>query len=155
MGFRTGFYHNDDKGDGNPFLDEELTVIEPVIIFDYNVTDDLGWWGKFSYDYVSSASIDRLNKFPQQSGATGDFYFGLDSGLRYKVSDSLRVGGFLSGSTEYDYTSFGIGGDIAKDSADKNDTVKLSINGFHDQVDIIRFDGNESEGNDTSPGSTV
>ena len=65
VGFSMGFYNNDDNRDGNPFLDEELTVIEPVMIFDYNVTDNLGWWCKFSYEYVSSASIDRLNKFPQ------------------------------------------------------------------------------------------
>ena len=28
-----------DSGDGNPFLDEELTVVEPVVLFNYNLTD--------------------------------------------------------------------------------------------------------------------
>ena len=47
IGFRTSVYHNDDDGDdGNPFLDEKLTVIEPVIIFDYNVSDKTAFWGK-------------------------------------------------------------------------------------------------------------
>ena len=149
MGFRVGAYHNDDSSDGNPFLDEELTVIEPIAIFDYNVSDRLGTWAQLSYDYVSSASIDRLSKFPQQSGASGDFYFGLDGGLRYKLSELSRVGGFVSTSFEYDYRSFGLGGSYSKDSADKNQTLKLSLNGFFDQIDIIRFNGDESEGNDT------
>ena len=149
MGFRVGAYHNSDSGDGNPFLDEELTVIEPIAIFDYNVSDDLGVWTQLSADYVSSASIDRLSKFPQQSGASGDYYFGLDGGVRYKLSEWSRVSGFLSGSVEYDYRSFGLGGSYSKDSQDKNQTVKLSLNGFFDQIDIIRFDGNESEGSGT------
>ena len=80
VGFRIGVYHNDDDVEGNPFLDEELTVIEPILIFDYNVTDDTAFWGKLSYDYVSSASIDRLSRFRRQSGASGDYYFGLDVG---------------------------------------------------------------------------
>ncbi len=148
VGFRTGVYHNDDQDDGNPFLDEQLTVIEPVIIYDYNVTDDLAWWGKLSYDYVSSASIKRLNKFPRQSGASGDYYIGLDTGARYKLSDDTQVGGFVGASTEFDYDSFGGGLDISHDSKDRNTTVKLGINGFIDTIDIIRFNGDDSEGKD-------
>ena len=148
VGFRLGAYHNDDDGDGNPFLDEKLTVIEPVVIFDYNLTDKTAIWGKFSYDYVSSASIERLSKFPLQSGASGDYYYGLDIGLRRDVSDTLRTGGFVSASTEYDYNSIGIGGNIAKDSPDKNATVKVSVNGFWDRIEIIRFNGQDNEGDD-------
>jgi len=39
---RLSFYNNGDSGDGNPFLDESLTVVEPVFIFDHQVTDDFG-----------------------------------------------------------------------------------------------------------------
>ena len=49
---------------------------------------------------------------------------------------------------EYDYDSFGFGGDIAKDSADRNRTIKLSVNGFLDQVEIIRHNGLDTEGSD-------
>jgi hypothetical protein len=57
--FQLGFFDMPDDGDGNPFLDEELTVIEPVIVFDYNATDRLSWGGTLSFDYVSSASAPR------------------------------------------------------------------------------------------------
>ncbi len=148
-GFRLGFYDNGDSGDGNPFLDEALTVIEPVLVFDYNVSDTSAWWGKFSYDHVSSASIDRLSKFPDQSGATGDFYFGLDVGWRHAPSQHKQVGVFGHVSKEYDYTSLGFGGDVARDLPDRGARVKWSGNAFVDQIDIIRFNGKQDEGTDT------
>ena len=55
-------------------------------------------------------------------------------GLRYKLSDRLRIGGFLSVSTEFDYDSYGFGGDIAKDSEDKNTHLKISFNAFFDVI---------------------
>jgi hypothetical protein len=145
--FRLGFYHNDDDGDGNPFLDERLTVVEPILLVDYNITDRLGIWAKLSYDYISSASIERLSNFSNQSGASGDNYFGGNVGVRYELDEDLRIGGFIGGSGEYDYTSFGFGGDVAKDLADKNTTLKLSVNAYFDWIDVIRFNG-KSEGTD-------
>lgn len=148
-GFRLSFYNNGDSGDGNPFLDEALTVIEPVFLFDYNVSDKTAYWAKLSYDYVSSASIDRLNKFPDQSGATGDYYVGVDVGWRHKLSADKQVGAFGHVSKEYDYTSVGFGGNVSKTLNDRGATVKWSGNAFVDQVDIIRFNGKEDEGTDT------
>ena len=140
---RLGFYYNGDDQDGNPFLDEELTVIEPSIFFDYNVSEETSMWGKFSYDYVSSASIDRLSNYPEQSGASGDYYFGLDLGANHQLSDSKTIGGFLSGSVEYDYRSFGLGGHYSWDTNQRNTRFKISSNAFYDQLDIIRFNGVE------------
>lgn len=148
LSFRLGYYDNGDSGDGNPFLDEALTVIEPVVMFTYNVTDRTGIWAKMSYDRVTSASIDRLSKFPMQSGASGDNYFGLDAGMRYAFTDDVRAGFFGSFSTEYDYRSIGLGGDIEIDLANKNATLKGSLNAFFDDIDIIRFNGAENEGSD-------
>ena len=53
--FRLSYYDNDDNGDGNPFLDESLSVIEPVVYFDLNVTDTFKVWSQLSVDVVSSA----------------------------------------------------------------------------------------------------
>lgn len=155
--FGIGYYDNADDGDGNPFLDEELTVIEPAIIFDYNISDDTAIFGKVTYDNVSSASIDRLSEFPDQSGATGDYYYGLDGGLRRALDADTTVSGFGSFSTEYDYTSFGLGGDYRKELPGRNAAYKVSLNGFFDTVDIIRYDGTQDEGEDqrTTLSSTV
>jgi hypothetical protein len=139
--FRLGYYHNGDSGDGNPFLNERLTVVEPTLIVDYNITNRLGLWGLFSYDYVSSASIERLDKFRYQGGASGDMNYRGDLGLRYELDEDLRVGGYVNGSTDYDYNSIGFGGDVAKDLANKNATLKLAANFYYDWLKVIRFDG--------------
>lgn len=139
--FRLGYYNNDDNGDGNPFLDEELTIIEPIVIADFNVTDRLAVWFQYSYDHVSSASIDRLSKFPNQSGASGDNYNGFDVGARFEIDEAQRVGGFVNWSSEYDYSSVGFGGDYARDLAEKNTTLKFSANAYFDKIDVIRFNG--------------
>ena len=150
IGFQLGFYAQPDGGsgaDGNPFLDEELTVIEPVIVFDYQINAADSVWALFSYDYVSSASIDRLSKFPQQSGASGDYYFGLDAGWRHRLDDRRSRGLFVSGSVEYDYRSFGFGGDYAHDFPELGGSLKLTGSAFFDTLDVIRFNGVE-EGTD-------
>ena len=146
--FGLNYYKNGDNIDGNPFLDEALTDIEPVIIFDYNVTDRLSINGDFSYDYVSSASIDRLSHYGSQSGASGDNYYGISLGGAYKLSPVLRLGGNLSLSSEYDYTSVGFSSFIARDFNNKNTTLKLNLNGFQDTIDIIRWNGQQREGTD-------
>lgn len=148
VGFQLGYYHNDDKDDGNPFLDEELTVVEPVVVFDYQVSQDSVVWGKISYDYVSSASIKRLDTFAQRTGASGDYYVGVDLGWRKSYETGKDVGVFGSGSAEFDYRSFGLGGDVGSSANEENATWKLSLSGFYDEIDIIRFNGDESEGDD-------
>lgn len=140
---RIGFYDKPDSGDGNPFFDESLTVIEPVLIFDYNVSDKTSISGTLSYDYVSSASIDRLSMYPAQSGASGDNYIGGDLGVLYRYSPDVRLGGHLGVSTEYDYTSLAFGANVAWDRADKDATVSFSLSGFLDSIDVIRWNGVE------------
>ena len=144
---RIGFYDKSDGGDGNPFFDESLTVIEPVLIFDYNVSDKTSLSGTLSYDYVSSASIDRLSMYPAQSGASGDNFIGGDLAMLYKYSPDMRLGGHLGVATEYDYTSLAFGTNIAWDRQDKDATVSFSLNGFLDSIDVIRWNGVE-EGSD-------
>ncbi len=146
--FGLNYYQNEDNGDGNPFLDEALTDIEPVIIFDYNVTDRFSINGDISYDYVSSASLERLENFGDQSGATGDNYYGASLGGAYKLDPDLRIGGNLSFSTEYDYTSIGLGSFVARDLNNKNTTLKLNLNAFQDTIDIIRWNGENDDPDD-------
>jgi Protein of unknown function (DUF3570) len=155
---RIGFYNNSDSGDGNPFLDEAETVIEPVVVATYNVTDRLTLTGQLSYDLVSAASIERLsegNRTAQQSGASADNYVGGDLGVSYQLTESARVGAHACGSSEYDYTSFAFGANVKWDLFEKNTTLTLGVNSFVDTVDIIRFDGSEAEGSDDRLSLTV
>ncbi len=148
MEFGLSFYQNSDGDtDGNPFLDEESTIIEPVFIFNYNLSDRTMAWAKLAYDYVSSASIDRLSEFEEQSGASGDNYISVEGGIR-RQSDARNAWGLFGHlSTEYDYNSFGFGGDYTRTAADGNSSLKVALNGFLDQLDLIRFNGVQ-EGSD-------
>lgn len=137
-----GYYDRaDSPGQGNPFLNEEVTVIEPIVVFDYNASDTFGYSGLLVYDNVSSASIDRLSRFPEQSGATGDFYIGADFGLRWKTSEQSAVGARLGYSAEYDYQSIHLGGDYSYERADKNARVTFSLDAFLDTIEPIRWNG--------------
>lgn len=141
---RLGYYDSTDgRGDGNPFLDESLTVVEPVIVVGVNVTERLALQLKGSYDYVSSASIDRLSRYPEQSGASGDNYFGGDLSARYALTEAVRLGAHAGFGAEYDYQSFGVGGNVEWDLFEKTTTLSLGLNGYLDTVKVIRFDGAE------------
>jgi len=53
IAFRLGVFDQGDSIDGNPFLDESLTVIEPAVVFDWDVNRDFGYSIKAVYDYRS------------------------------------------------------------------------------------------------------
>ncbi len=142
-----GVFDLADDGQGNPFLDESLTVVEPVVIWDYDISDDLGMTLELSYDYVSSASIERLSKFPEQSGASRDNYLGADVAFRHLLDERTSLRWHVGYSDEYDYDSIGAGVSWTKAPKDTDATVTLGLNAYYDLVDIIRFDGTE-EGDD-------
>ena len=148
IAMRLGYFDQADSVDGNPFLDESLTVIEPVVIFDWDISKDLGYNVKVAYDYVSSASIDRLSQYPEQSGASGDYWYGLEFGMRHRLNDEWRAEWHVGASFEYDYRSLKFGGGTTWTPNDGRDaTVTTSLDVFVDDIDIIRFNGVE-EGSD-------
>ena len=124
ISYRLSFFDVGDSGSGNPFIDESLTVIEPVIVFDHQLNEKTGITTTLSYDLVSSASIERLNKYSGQSGASGDNYIGVDVGVRYAYSPKTDLSAHASFSTEYDYDSIGFGGAISRESADGDSLPK-------------------------------
>lgn len=155
---RLGFYDRDDSGGGagNPFLDETLTVIEPVFIYDHQVSNDFGYDIKLSYDNVSSASIDRLSKFDGQSGASGDNYISLDAAFRHKLSALDNFSWHVGLATEYDYSSFGLGAGWTRTFDERDATLSVNLNGFYDLVQPIRFDGTtDADESRTSLAGTV
>lgn len=142
--FRISYYDNDDSGDGNPFLDESETVIEPALVLELAVTEDVTLTASLQYDQVSAASIERLQKYPEQSGASKDNYIGGDVGVSVQVTEDLRLGARVGGSNEYDYSSLNFGIDASMDFNQKNTTLSLSGNLFLDQVRVIRWNGAET-----------
>jgi hypothetical protein len=150
-----GLYNQLDKGDGNPFLDEELTVIEPVVIVDYGVTDRLGSTVTLTYDHITSASIDRIDGRSKRWGGADDTYAGGDVALRYQATGQVLVGGHLGYSVESDYRSLAFGGNVSLGRVDQDATVSLQLDGFSDRVDINRFDGSDEGTERRSTGSAT
>ena len=151
-----GLFDMPDSGDGNPFLDEELTVVEGIVIYDYQLNEELGISTQLTYDFISSASIDRLSKFPDQSGASGDYYAGADVGFHHALSDQRDFSWHVGGSVEYDYVSIGAGASYSLEAPDKSSSWTYSLETFFDSIDLIRFDGTEDGTDDrTSVAATV
>lgn len=126
---------------GNPFLDESLRVLEPVILFEHEASSDLKLSLLLAHDHVTSASIGRLDDYPQQSGASGDYYFGADGGLRWQATDRVALGWHVRGGFERDYRSLGASFDLTWEDAARATRVSVGVSGFHDVVIAIRFDG--------------
>jgi len=143
VSFRFGYYEQDDEDGlaGNPFLDEDATVLEPVLLVEQEVSEDTRVSGKFSHDYVSSASIARLDNYPSQSGASADYYFGIDLGAQTKVQDDFTLSGNARYAIERDYRSAGFTVGLRWESPDRNTALGASVTGYYDTVIKIRFNG--------------
>ena len=147
--FAFNFYSQKDGG-GNPHLDEDMTVLEPQILVGQRLSEN--WTGtlKLQSDIISAASVEKGKRFPPgtQSGASGDKFLGVEAAAFYAWSDQTTVGGGLSLSTEYDYTSSGGFLRWTHDTDSRNDTFVVRLSAFFDTLDLIRFDGTE-DGSDT------
>jgi hypothetical protein len=142
-----GFYsHSDSITDGNPYIDEDLWVVEPIVIWDYNVSDDWAYSVELAYDRVSSASIERLSTKGAQSGASGDNYVGLRYGSRHRVSPTEQLDWHLGYSFEYDYRSIALGGGYSTRARDDSRSTSYSADAYVDSLDLIRWDGTEDGG---------
>ncbi|MDF1838237.1 MAG: DUF3570 domain-containing protein [Planctomycetota bacterium] len=146
---RLGFYDKDDQGVGNPFVDESVTVIEPVITFDYQASEDFGYNIQLQYDNVSSASIERIASVPgtEESGASGDNYVGIAASFRHRLSEQTNLNWHAGASFEYDYFSAGLGGGISRALEPQDAVISANLNAYFDSIDLIRWDG-VSDGDD-------
>ncbi|MGE0711516.1 MAG: DUF3570 domain-containing protein [Planctomycetota bacterium] len=140
---RFGYYEQKDGHgrDGNPFLDEHEQVLEPVLVVEQQVGKDSAWTLKLAHDYVSSASIARLDNYPTQSGASADYYAGVDLGARTKVGEQVGVAATAHGAFERDYRSAGGTAAVSWESEDKNTALSLSVTGYYDTVLRILYNG--------------
>ena len=89
--------------------------------------------GSIGIDYYSSASSDKIDPATISSASSADTR--VYPKLGWTVSNEKTGWAFGvqgSYSSEYDYTSFGIGVNAAKTSADKNTEIALSLQAFFD-----------------------
>jgi len=154
--FLTGYYTKDDPGSGtragNPFLDEDLVVIEQMIVFNHQSSDDFGYTLTGMFDHITSASMGRVSERGRglrddddddddESGASGDRYFGLDASFHYGKPGEDMWGWHIGGASEYDYKSLGFGTNAVWQFPSRSANVSAHLNAFIDQAEIHRFDG--------------
>lgn len=146
--FAFNFYQQNDGG-GNEHLEEDMTVLEPMLLFSKTLSDR--WHGTFKAqgDIISAASIEKRFPSGTQSGASGDKYVNLEGGAFYAWSDQTRIGAGASFATEYDYRSVGLWTKWTHETPDKNDSFAVRVGAFFDTVRVIRFDGTDDEGNES------
>lgn len=143
VSLRVSYFEQQDTNgqDANPFLNEDATVIEPVLLVEHDINEDVTVRVMAAHDYVSAASIERLDAYPTQSGASSDYYALLDFGVDARVSRDVALSGHVGGGFERDYKTFGGGGTIRWDLFDKNTTLSLGLAGLRDEVVKIRYHG--------------
>jgi hypothetical protein len=146
--FAFNFYRQNDGG-GNPHLEEDMTVLEPTLLFSHSLSE--AWTGTFKVqgDIISAASIEKRFPAGTQSGASGDRYLNLEGGAFYAWSDQVNVGGGVSFSTEFDYRSLGFFLKGSYDTPTKNDTLAVKFSAYFDTLDLNYFDGTGGSGTDT------
>jgi hypothetical protein len=135
---------------------EEQTVISPVVVVRWKLSDLWTINGHLGVDNISSASVDNMDEPWPSGGGGGDSISSASrqdqrayttvTGTRKVGANDITIGGGFS--SEYDYVSFSAGIGWTRDFARKNTTVAASLWHFADTVDLYNIRG-VNEGEDT------
>lgn len=142
-----GFYRQTDGADhlgGNPFINEEETVYEALIILDEKTSERDRVNVRFLGDLVSSASITRdTNPMFQalQSHPSGNKHGELGFGWTHDY-DTFKLGGQASiGYEASEYVSAGWGLNLAVPLPGGNTQARLKYQGYLDSFRVKLFNG--------------
>jgi hypothetical protein len=94
--------------------------------------------GELGIDHYTSASSDKIDPSTVTSASYSDTR--IYPSLAYNVENKEKgiiIGGIASVSKEFDYSSFGIGLNVAKISKDKNREIALKMQAYFDTWDVI------------------
>jgi len=147
--FQFGFFRQSDGTDnlgGNPFIDEEETVYEALIVLDKKMSEKDMLQVRFLGDIVSSASITRdTNPMFQslQSHPSGNKHAELGLGWTHDYGD-FKLGGKASAGFETsDFQTVGWGLNLSAPLRNGDTQARLKYQGFLDFFDVKLFNGVE------------
>lgn len=92
---------SDGPGHGNPYHDEDLTVYEPGLAFDYQLTARTQLWGRLTYDEVKNAQIDDQAGLSSFSDAWSDDALGGELGFDHRSWPHTTLGAWLGGGADF------------------------------------------------------
>lgn len=135
------------KGEPITDVDEEATVIEPIVIVKYDLEPRTQISLQIDADIISSASIERLSRPPVsgQGGATGDVRVGGKLGISHQY-EFANVRGSVGYSNEYEYRSIQLSFGFSKEMFERQSTLSADVSVYIDEVDVIDRLGNEPGG---------
>ena len=93
--------------------------------------------GEIGIDHYTSASSDRIDPFTISSASAADTRYYPSVGYSIKNLKGLTLGGSVSFSKEYDYSSKGFGLNAAKISKDGNTELDLKLQAYLDRWKVI------------------
>lgn len=163
------FYEQDDGG-GNPNVDEDMKVLQPMFLLGIGVTEKLSLTIKGQGGLVSAASTDsgppaaagggggeeeeeEEEEDGEVSGASadggggrkslwdGDRFYGIEGNLFYAWSDQVGTGAGVSYNHEDTYESIGGNARFVYTTPDKNDSFSIRGSALFDTIDVRLFDG--------------
>ncbi len=135
-------YHQN-SNDGHQIVDnsgrEEVTVFEPMIFVETQITEDTAINGKVIYDGWTAASDSKIDDYTGASDQRieAQSRIAADIGVRREV-EKWTYGGNFGFSSEYDYQSFNLALNASRSFAKDNFTLGGSIQYFHDEVMLFQ-----------------
>lgn len=142
--FVSGYYHQDGNhaavtgGTGSEKLTDLSNTIE-VKLYNYDRLFRKNNWNlELGIDHYTSASSDMIDLKANSSASHADtrFYPSINW-TRENEKKGTTIGGGLSFSKEFDYTSLGANINIAKKTNDRNGEFTAKIQGYLDKVTLI------------------
>jgi len=145
---KAAFYFQKDLG-GNELLNEDAMIVETLVVLKKKITQNNTATVRAMGSIISSASYDSArSRAILVSGATTTINNpgsgGLGLGWSYSPRDwSIGVRGTIG--FESAYRTRGLGLDVSRTFNEQNTTLSLMLQGYHDSVRMIRFDGTTLE----------
>ncbi len=149
------YYRQDDDG-GNPFLDEDASIVETVLLVDKHIGARDALHVRLLADVISAASYDAVQDAGALTGASGENpgRLGASLGWSHTYDDDLSVTLDGSFANEYAYRSRGASALFTRSFLEDNVRLGLHLQSYRDIVRVVRFDGVDEGQEDRNTFST-
>jgi hypothetical protein len=142
--FEAALYRQNDNGGGNPFIDEDASIYEALILIRKSIDEDDRAHLRLLGDIVSSASLDAVVMAADATGATGNNPGSLGAAAGWeRVSQAWNYGLEVGYANEFAYRSYNVSAHIDRSLLENNTNLALDLRAYRDLVRVIRFNGIE------------
>lgn len=141
----SSYYHQEGDhgavlgGEGSQKLTDIANVLDVKLVKDGKVGVQHALNLEMGIDHYTSASSDRIDLVANSSASAADTrYYPSITFTKLNEINGRTYSFGASGSKEYDYLSLGLNASISQKTKNKNGELTAKVNGFFDQVKIIK-----------------